>query len=291
MSRSRKLLLPLLALCAIVAIAPATASARTEKKQDSAITKAQKNIRSLGAKLATLTSDQRSTAATLKTIVDAAPQLINGLTALKDGLTTLGAAYQSVEYGVVHAQISGADAFDLPNQYSGDIPDDGNAAQVTGALPYVPQTTGLHTVTLRASIRSAEGDGKATGDPAGEVGAAAFVTCANVGGCDPDGPGPAPASAGSGALVCTPGVTPANNYQYLNPSTNQISPQQLVPIQQAAARTDQSRPSDDPTDAYTVSATLGNKCTFFGVAGNVYMVQGGIQFFDLPTSTTPGATD
>ena len=302
-------LLPLLVIAclagAVVAVPAASAkpahSAKTNsnKQLKKNISKANKNIKKLAAALAALTGSSKDTANTVKTIVDGVPAIVNGLTALKDGLTTLGAAYQSVEYGVIHGVINvgGTNAADTPNQFSADIPDDGNGAQVTGALP-VPIATGAApagfalpvVINMRASIRSAEGDGKATGDPAGEVGGAYFVVCGTPGGCGPTIPGGNQSDVPTGSVVCS-ALTPANNYSYKNPSSGQTSLLQLVPIQQSTSRTDQSRPSDDPTDALTVDASGGNKCAFTARNTATYVLQSTFQFFDLPTSTSPGATD
>src|SRR3954453_8660896 len=298
MSMRKSLPLVLFACLALCVAAP-VASARTahaaagtpsNKQLNSKIKKANAKIKALGAAVATLTTDQKNTAATLKTIVDAAPQLISGLTALKDALTPLGTAYQSVEYGVMHTVLSvtapvNANLADMPNQYSGDIPDDGNGAQVSGAVPFTAPNLGVGNYTLtpnvRASIRSAEGDGKATGDPAGEVGGLIYVTCGSAGGC-----GPAPA----GSVMCAPGQTPAD-FPFTDPSTGNTSVKTLEKIQVAAARTDQSRPSDDPSDVATANATAGNRFPFTAVPGSTYIVNTTFQFFDLPTSTSPGPSD
>jgi hypothetical protein len=320
---TRKLVLPLFALCALIAVGPASASAAnahasakaqaaySHKKQDRYIKKLRASVRGIGKAIALFTRHDKEDAAAIAklqsdiaTVLGAAPQLINGLTQLKDGLTKLGSAYQAVEYGVLHVKITAAGTTsDAPNQFSADIPDDGNAAQVSGAVPvptpacgapcgggeaFIPGGVGMD---VRASIRSAETDGQATGDPAGQVGGVYFVTCATAGGCGPTvGPGTPQSSVAPGTIMCT-GTTPAENYSYLNPSSGNTSKLQLVPIQRSAARTDQSRPSDDPTDAFTVDATATNNCNFPGVSGRTYILNTTFQFFDLPTSTSPGATD
>jgi hypothetical protein len=291
----RKLLPLLMIAClagAIVAVPVAsakpahTAKTNSTKQLKKNISKANKSIKKLAAALAVLTGSNKSNADSIKTIIDGVPAIVNGLTALKDGLTTLGAAYQSVEYGVLHTVVNipalGGNVADMPKQFSADIPDDGNGAQVSGDIPFTAPGTTTINLNVRAAIRSAEADGKATGDPAGEVGGLIYATCASAGGCG--------AADTAGAIVCTPGQTPAN-YNYKNPSSGNTSVQQLVPIQLASGRTDQSRPSDDPTDLTTVDATAGSRCSFTGVAGKTYIVHTTFQFFDLPTSTTPGATD
>lgn len=305
MYRSRKLLLPLLALCAVVAFAPATASAATahpaykHKKQDRllkkhtrSIKKANRAIKALGTTVAALTTDTKSNSDTLKTIVAGVPDIVNGLTALKDGLTTLATAYKAVEYGVYHTVISvgGTNVADMPNQFSADIPDDGNGAQVSSSIPFTAPASAPTAVNVRAAIRSAEGDGTGASDPVGEVGGLIYVTCNSIGGCDPDGGGPAPASVAEGAIMCVPGQTPAG-FQYKNPSSGNTSTLTLVPIPLKTERTDQSRPTDDPTDATTVNATGGSRCQFSAVAGKTYIVHTAFQFFDLPTSTSPGPAD
>jgi hypothetical protein len=312
----RKLLPLLMIAClagAVVAVPAASAkpahsaaSSNGSKQLKKSIKKTNKSIKKLAAALAVLTGSNKSNADSIKTIVDGVPAIVNGLTALKDGLTTLGAAYQSVEYGVYHAVISTSGAgpvppgaSDTPNGFSPDIPDDGNGAQSSAAFPVpIPSCgapcggaeipAGTATVNARASIRSAEADGKAGGDPAGQVAGVYYVTCGTAGGCGSTAAGQS--SVPTGAILCS-AITPANNYSYTNPASGQTSLQQLVNIPLSTSRTDQSRPSDDPTDGLTVNATAGNTCSFGAVTGRTYLLQMTMQFFDLPTSTSPGATD
>lgn len=290
----RKLLPLMVVACVAVAVSasPAMASsAHAAKKAPSnsqlnkSLKKVKKTVKALGATVATLTSDDKSTAATLKTITDGVPAIVNGLTALKDGLTTLAAAYKAVEYGVLHVVINGAgtNLADMPNQFSSDIPDDGNGAQVSGSLPFTAPNLGIgnYTITLktRAAIRTAESDGQETGDPVGEVGGATYAVC-----------GSAAVSCGAppGTVMCVPAQTSTHTFSLPDGST---TTQRLTTIQRRTERTDQSRPSDDVTDPFTQDANDGNACVFTAVPGATYVVTTAYQFFDLPTSLTPGATD
>jgi hypothetical protein len=290
----RKLLLPA-ALCAAfatVAVAPASAStdsakanaAYSHKQQDNQIHKLRGSIKGIGKALALLLNHDKANKASIDTILAGVPTIVSGLTQLKDGLTTLSSAYKAVEYGVLHTviNIGGANVADMPNQYSSDIPDDGNGAQVAGEIPFATPA-GVSGATMKfnvkAAIRSAEADGNATGDPVGQVGGLIFVTCNAVGGCG--------SSTTEGAVLCLV-QTPNQTYSFPDGTTKSLG---VMQIQNRTERTDQSRPTDDPNDPTTVDANDGFGCSFTAVASTTYVVHTVYQFFDFPTSTSPGATD
>src|SRR3954465_2720493 len=117
-------------------------------------------------KIAALQTQTGNIDGRLKAIEAAAPQIIDALGKLKDGLTTVGAglqklgdAYQAVEYG--RAAITVGDA-DLTLAAGGagtsaDIPDDGNAISLDeDAFVVAGAGATNETLDLRALIRSAE---------------------------------------------------------------------------------------------------------------------------------------
>jgi hypothetical protein len=183
-----------LALFAVPGAQAATKKvSKTDKAQNTAIKKAQKTATSAGktAKSASTnakkalkdaatgianakTTDQKATAAQnglnvifgqVPAVLDGLTKLAAGLTAAGEGLTKLGNAVAAQEYGVVKVQVGGVDA---PGAVltSSDIPDDSNAATVSGTV-VVPVPVGATDapVTLLAGVRSGEADGNGPSDP------------------------------------------------------------------------------------------------------------------------------
>jgi hypothetical protein len=165
---------------------------KTDKAQNTAIKKAQKTATSAGknAKKAikdassglanAKTADQKAAAAQnslnvlfgqLPSVLDGLTKLAAGLTTAGEGLTKLGNAFAAQEYGVVKVQLGGTD---VPGAIltSSDIPDDSNAATVTGTvLVPVPATVTTPTpITLLAGVRSGEADGTGATDPVASAG-------------------------------------------------------------------------------------------------------------------------
>lgn len=222
-----------------------------------------------------------------------------GLTQLKGAVTDLAS---SQEYGVVRI-FAGSTALPL-SVTSGDIPDDGNTAGAVGVLPVVtgsnlqagqlPPGTPLN---VRAAIRSGEnGDGDATGDPAGQVGGLLTLRCAAIdGSCDLN---PLPGDENvvavpTGAVVCSVGPAPVQAFDLPDGSTVN---QPLKVIQEAAGRTDQTRPNASDTNVVSGGPATGTgnsetgACSL-GDAGDTYELSVQVQFVDLPTSLKPDIND
>jgi hypothetical protein len=186
-----------LALCAPGAQAAGKVS-KPEKAQNTAIKKAQKTATNAGksAKKASKdakkalkdaatgianakTADGKAAAAQnglnvifgqVPAVLDGLTKLAAGLTAAGDGLTKLGNAVAAQEYGVVKVQLGGTD---VPGAIltSSDIPDDSNAATVTGTVvvPVAPSATDV-PITLLAGVRSGEADGTGADNPVASAG-------------------------------------------------------------------------------------------------------------------------
>jgi hypothetical protein len=187
-----------LALFAAPGAQAAKKVSKPERAQNTAIKKAQKTATNAGksAKSASKnakkalkdaatgianakTTDQKVTAAQnglnvifgqVPAVLDGLTKLAAGLTAAGEGLTKLGNAVAAQEYGVVKVQVDGEDA---PGAVltSSDIPDDSNAATVTGTV-VVPVKAGATNapVTLLAGVRSGEADGIGPSDPVASAG-------------------------------------------------------------------------------------------------------------------------
>src|SRR3954469_15657683 len=221
----------------------------------------------------------------LKAIEAAAPQIIDALGKLKDGLTTVGAglqklgdAYQAVEYG--RAAITPGDA-DLTVAAGGagtsaDIPDDGNAISLNDdAIVVAGAGATNESLNLRALIRSAESDGDSASKTAGQAGGFIQVANADTGARAPCAGAPNP----PGIFGTTPGdsiVTPSG-------TTNTLP---LKNIPGGNSRTS----TTEPTGANGTSL-LPAPCTFAATPGTTYRVHWSVQFLDIPTSTTPGPTE
>jgi hypothetical protein len=192
---------------------------KPEKAQNTAIKKAQKTATNAG-KTATSasknakkalkdaatgianakTTDQKATAAQnglnvifgqVPAVLDGLTKLAAGLTAAGEGLTKLGNAVAAQEYGVVKVQVGGVDA---PGAVltSSDIPDDSNAATVSGTVVIpVPGNAAAAPVTLLAGVRSGEADGNGESDPVASAGIVSMTvtgvaaTGVSVGGGNP----------------------------------------------------------------------------------------------------------
>ena len=83
----------------------------------------------------------------------------------------------------------------------------------------------------------------------------------------------------AGVVACTPAQTPAQSFALPTGSQDLT----LVNIQEKAARTDQSKPDGNSTDA------LNGGCSLPGAG--LYIAYVNAQFVDLPRSSTPGPTD
>jgi hypothetical protein len=221
----------------------------------------------------------------LSAIEAAAPQIIDALTKLKDGLTAAGAglqklgdAFQAVEYG--RAAVSAGDA-DLTIAAGGagtsaDIPDDGNAISLgDDAIVVAGAGATNEALNLRALIRSAESDGDSSSKTAGQAGGFIQVSNADTGARAPCIGAPNP----PGIFGTTPGdsiITPSG--------PNTTLPLKNIPG--GHARTDTTEPTGS-----NGTSLLPAACTFTATPGTTYKVHWSVQFLDIPTSTTPGPTE
>ncbi len=225
------------------------------------------------------------------------------LTQLGNGLTTLSTAVQTQiapnlqklgEYGAVAGFVTlpapaGGTTTGTPSIVSSDIPDDGNPATVSGTIPLdlttLPAAAGTATLKLRAAIRSNEADGGATGDPAGQVGAALVVTCG--------GNFAAPTTTcGDGTTTFTPGETVCtlvNDIASFPTPAGALSIR-AVNIQQKDPRSSPAKPDTGSQDVFASNAAATDRsCLLTG--GAEYVATPTAEFFYIPTSATPGPKD
>lgn len=290
-------------------------------------------LRTVSTAVQALQGDVAPLTTGLKAIQDQVPVVITALGSLRTGLETvatglqatatgvqtLGAAVQAVEYGTVALFLTpagaGGSCCRVVSATSSDVPDDGNTANVSNTFPLPLQVVASggnpangtvsagSKLDLRAAMRSAEGDGKESGDPAGQVGGLLSLKCAGngaspPGNCSaPDGMGGFAAVIPPGALVCTVGLTPPMAVTLPDGSTTNPN---LKNIQRASGRTDQTKPSTDAGDPFTVNVLTGAPATGSGNGADgsctlpgpgVYEVSVNVQFADIPTKSAPGPTD
>jgi hypothetical protein len=285
--------------------APSRASAR-EQAQNHRISKVIETTRKIAVQLSGLSGGLRTLGVTvashtnslrdlhtltgnldnrLKTIEAAAPQILDALTKLKDGLTAAGAglqklgdAYQAVEYG--RAAISPGDA-DLTVAAGGagtsaDIPDDGNAITLNEeAVVVAGAGATTESLNLKALIRSAESDGDSSGKTAGQAGGFIMIQNADTG----------------ARVACTGAPNPPGIFG-TQPGDSIVTPSGTVTnlplknIPGGHSRTD----TTEPTGANGTSL-LPAPCSFTATPGTTYTVHWSVNFLDIPTSTTPGPTE
>ena len=218
-------------------------------------------------------------------------QIVPSLTALSNaltkqivpGLTRLSEYVGAQEYGAVVGRIelppaAGGSVSVTATLTSADIPDSGSAAPITAAnvpidLTGVARGAGNVLIGLRGAIRSAEADGAAAGDPAGQLGGTLTLTCLG-GGCA-DGGG-APKSGGE--LVCTATTPPAF---FPTPAGGIALP--LATVQEKVPLTDIAQPGAGSTDI------LGSACAVKG--GAMYGLSVTASAADIPTKASPGPKD
>jgi hypothetical protein len=283
-------LLAALAMCAVPTLA--SASKKSERRQNTAIKRGAKAIKKTAGVVTTLAKGVKGIDDRLKTIEGAAPQIITGLGQLKDGLTALktgletagagltklGDAYKAVEYG--RAAVSAGDA-DLNiaaggSGTSADIPDDGNSILVNDDA-FVVAGAGATTenLDLRALIRSAESDGDDASETAGQAGGFIQVANADTGARVPCTGAPNPPGifgTQPGASIVTPSGTvtnlPLKNIPGGNVRTSTVEP-----------------------TAPNGTSLLPAACSFTATPGTTYRAHWSVNFVDIPTSTDPGPTE
>jgi hypothetical protein len=304
--RKRRTVAWLLAVVVGMMLVPAmsaSAASQHETKQNAAIGKASKAATKALNRIAALTVvvTKHTQALTdldtrVKAIEAGVPQVLDGLTKLsaaatqlKDGLTTVGAglttvgagltkladAYGAVEYGVVRIYNT-TDPNNItaiaPAVTTSDIPDDSNTAGASGSIPFVATAaTKLH---VTGAIRSAEADGVAGGDPAGQAGGIIYAVCAT-----PPTSGGNCGGVAAGQIGCQAGPPPSSVFQTPAGPTNLLA----VNIPLKSSRTGQTDPTPTGVDI------IGGDCNI--PTAGVWLVTLNAQFLDLPTSATPGPKD
>jgi hypothetical protein len=278
--------------CALVAATPGGAVAATKKPKpiaawqattasakvqantaatDTALAEVKKQVADLSAAVTALQGQSGG----VNLILAAAPQLIDGLTQLQAGLTTLAAAYQSVEYGVAQVNVGGGGTIVSMPSWSGDIPDDGNGTSTSGTATFIYGGTGRNvTLTLNAYIRSNEANLDGTTGPVGQAGgtltvrnsAGDFVPCANQ-------------AATGGVAITLPG-------EPINTPTGPIKTVPFMNILSAKPRTDQTLPGGDAPQLTSCSFTVPPSG-----APLYYSASFTATFLDIPTTLTPGPRD
>ncbi len=260
------------ALVLSVGATSAEAAFKPKPATKKSVTALSKKLAEVGKTVATLKADVDG----FKTIAQAAPAIVSGLTQLKDGLTLLGDAYQSVEYGVAQVGSSSANlALINPPAFSADIPDDGNGTTASGdAILIAELGAPTTTVNVRVLVRSNESDREGI---VGQVNTLLTVT-------GPNGP----VACQNGQYAATGGValTPAG--EPIQTPSGPSTSLRLVNILGGVGRTDQALPADGAPGS---SPALPSGCTFASSSGQRYQVHFDATFFDIPTTTTPGPMD
>lgn len=180
----RKLLLPLLALCAVLAIGAPVASAKVAHASSTAhvaegttlssasmstrVRKMQASLQGVRTAIAFFTAQNKARKSAIDAILAGVPAITTGLTQLKDGLTAAGAGLTSLktlvtstEYGIAQVYIGGTAAGGA-FLATPDIPDSVQPATVMGSFI----ATGTGAITVKVGVRSAESDGTGASDPA-----------------------------------------------------------------------------------------------------------------------------
>lgn len=263
-----------MALVAVPA-ADAAKTSKAEQKQNTAIKKAAKDAKSAGKAAKKAATDAKKGIAdakvaagkadgaqgTANAIVAQVPAVLEGLTKLAaglqqaaDGLTKLGNAFAAQEYGVVKVQLGDTD---VPGAIltSSDIPDDSNAATVTGTVVVpVPNGTNSAPIKLLAGVRSGEADGTGADNPVASAGIVS-MTAENVSGV----PSPAVAIGGGNAAAPAAPITSAPN------SAASDAPVYAIPNK--APRVDATpNPFSFPSD---LAIELTNPATLYNFGGGV----------------------
>ncbi|HMJ35004.1 MAG TPA: hypothetical protein VK501_13915 [Baekduia sp.] len=202
--------------------------------------------------------------AQVPSVLDGLTKLAAGLQQAADGLTKLGANAAAQEYGVVKVQLG---TTDVPGAIltSSDIPDDSNAAVVTGTM-IVPVPHGTPTVPVRllAGVRSGESDGTGADNPVASAGIVSMIVA------DPLAL-PLGGGNGPGPLLGTP-ITSAPNAA--------AGGAPVYPIPNKAPRVDATpNPFSFPSD---LAIDLTDSATLYNLSG------GGSGPF---TVSNPGGTD
>jgi X-X-X-Leu-X-X-Gly heptad repeat protein len=270
----RQLLTAAVAASSIALVAAPTAGAKTkisksERAQNTAIKKATKKADSASksakkaataaakgiadAKAASGKADAaqggvNQIVAGVPAILDGLKKLSDGLTQAAAGLTKLGNAFAAQEYGVVKVQLGTSD---VPGAIltSSDIPDDSNAAVVSGKLLVpVPHGTPSAPIRLLAGVRSGESDGTGADNPVASAGIVSMTV---------ESPAGLPVTGGNTGLTSDVPITSAPN--------TAASGAPVYPIPNKAPRVDATpNPFSFPTDK---AIDLTDAGTLYNVSG------------------------
>ena len=253
------------------------------------VVEAEEDLRNTGKGIRVLVELSKRNENAVKFLTAAAPQLVSGLTSLRDaslqlkaGLETLGAAYTSVEYGAI--QLFAAPAGSPENEFRSvngtnvnthDIPDDGNTATISASLPF--QATGPTDIVIRGTIRSNELE--LPGGHQGEMGGTLYVKCIGT----PTGPLAnacvAPGAVQSGSTVCV--LQPPDERTFRTPNGG-TTEQRLDIVGGSTSRSDRDRPTikdESPT------GDDDERCRIPGPG--LYELTASVQFADIPETSTP----
>jgi X-X-X-Leu-X-X-Gly heptad repeat protein len=243
----------------------ADSASKSAKKAATAAAKGIADAKAASGKADTAQGGVNQIVAGVPAILDGLKKLSDGLTQAAAGLTKLGNAFAAQEYGVVKVQLGTSD---VPGALltSGDIPDDSNAAVVSGKL-LVPVPHGTPSVPIRllAGVRSGESDGTGADNPVASAGIVSLTVESPVG---------LPVTGGNTGLTSDVPITSAPN--------TAASGAPVYPIANKAPRVDATpNPFSFPTD----------KAIDLTDAGTLYNVSGaGVAPFSVsnPSPTTDG---
>jgi hypothetical protein len=297
--QSRKVFATAVAACAFIAVAPSGALAakkphKHHKKSAPVVAKqvqankaqTEQAIAELRAQLKTLqdlVAKLDAQSGGVAAILAAAPQIIDGLTQLKNGLETLGSAYQSVEYGIAQVNVVGGGAIVNPPAWSADIPDDGNGASVSGTAlwpNFGPAAT--KTFTINARIRTNE----ANKGESGPVAQGGGFMVAEVSYPSNLIPGQFLLCNGDGTTGGVGGITPAG--EPIVTPTGTIKDQPLTNILTASSRTDQVLPGGDAPKLASCTVSVPGAV---GGAPAIVAIHWQASFLDIPRTASPGPKD
>ena len=283
-----------------LAIVPAAGAATTKPAPKA--TKA--SVDSLAKKVNALTTAFGPVKDNTDFLTAAAPQLVAGL-------TTLGQALQSPEYGLAEVTTTSTGVtLQTVASYSSDIPDDGNGTTVSGtALMFVNLNganagAGLGQKLVNANVsvvvHSAESDVDGSTGPVAEAGGFLYVESGNSSATLPDGTTSSagtfnPLGRGNGVaqlMTCqnVPGGLPATQTPAgasIQTPTGPNTSLQLVNLDTGVGRTS----TVTPADADPAVKTITPGCAFTGTPGVPYIIHYSATFVDIPTSTSPGPRD
>jgi hypothetical protein len=214
-------------------------------------------------------------------VLDGLTKLATGLQQAADGLTKLGANAAAQEYGVVKVQLGTADVGGAILT-SSDIPDDSNAAVVTGTMIVgVPANTPSVPIRLLAGVRSGESDGTGADNPVASAGIVAMSVASPAGltvtGGNPGLPSTVPITSAPIGGDGTPPVYPIpNKAPRVDATPNPFSFPTDLAIDLTAAATLQ--PITGATTPFSVSNPSGSAA--------FVVVSVTVRFNDLTASAT-----